>query len=201
LRRSRELGAKQSKGPNPYAEQARVAEQLVALDAKLAKVLQGKAQPADAAERIELAKLGQEYKKQYAAAARFYSEAFAAQPKLADDLRTHYRYNAACAAALAGCSHGADAAKLDDKERARLRRQALDWLRDDLTAWGKFLEKDPERTQAAVQQTLRHWQQDTDFTGLRGAALARLPEAERQPWQQLWADVEQALRKTNKSMD
>jgi hypothetical protein len=51
-------------------------------------------------------------------------------PSLADDLNSyylnsHYRYNAA---SLAACGHGADAAKLDDKERARLCSQALTWL-------------------------------------------------------------------------
>jgi hypothetical protein len=46
-----------------------------------------------------------------------------------------------------------------------------------------------------VQRLLRHWQRGADFAGVRGAALARLPEAERQAWQQLWADVEQTLKK------
>ena len=45
------------------------------------------------------------------AAARFYEEAFAAQPKLADDLGAAHRYNAACAAALAGCGQSKDAGK------------------------------------------------------------------------------------------
>ena len=78
-----------------------------------------------------------------------------------------------------------------------MRRQALDWLRADLTAWDKFLKKDPERACPAVQQTLRHWQQDADFAGVRGDALAKLPEAERQAWQQLWADVEQTLNRVD----
>jgi tetratricopeptide (TPR) repeat protein len=76
-----------------------------------------------------------------AAAARFAAEAFAARPKLADDLRFPNRRNAACSAALAGCGQGQDAAKLDDAERARLRRQALDWLRADLAAWGALLDQ------------------------------------------------------------
>jgi hypothetical protein len=37
-------------------------------------------------------------------------------------------------------------------------------------------------------------QHDPDFAGVRGDALAELPEAERQEWQKLWDDVE-ALRK------
>jgi hypothetical protein len=37
---------------------------------------------------------------------------------------------------------------------------------------------------------MRHWLTDRDFAGVRGAeSLARLPEAERQAWHQLWADV------------
>jgi tetratricopeptide (TPR) repeat protein len=130
-----------------------------------------------------------------AAAARFYAEAFAAHPQLPDDLRFQNRYNAACAAALAGCGRGQDAAGLDDAERARLRRQALDWLRADLTAWGQLLDKEPEQARPRVHRILRYWQWDGDFAGVRGDGLAKLSEAERQPWQQLWADVERTLRK------
>jgi hypothetical protein len=47
-----------------------------------------------------------------------------------------------------------------------------------------------------VQQTLQHWQKDSDLNSVRGQdALAKLPEAERAAWQQLWADVEKLLKK------
>ncbi len=131
------------------------------------------------------------------AAVKFFTQAFAAHPKLADDLRFCNRYNAACSAAVAGCGQGEDAAKLDEKERARLRRQALDWLLADLAAWDQLLQKQPEEARPRVQFWLRHWQQDPDFAGVRGDAISRLPEAERQPWQQLWADVEETLKKAN----
>jgi hypothetical protein len=37
---------------------------------------------------------------------------------------------------------------------------------------------------------LQHWLKDNHFAGVGGAeALARLPEAERLAWRQLWADV------------
>ena len=198
LKRGHELGSKQPNWRYPSAQRVRQAEHLVALDAKLPKVLKGETRPSGAAERLGLAKLCQEYKKLYAAAARFYGEAFADDPKLAEDLRTQDRYNAARAAALAGCGRGEDAAKLDEKERARLRRQALAWLRADLAAFGQLLKKKPGPDSSTVQQTLRHCQQDPDFAGVRGDALAKLPEAEREPWQQLWADVEQTLRKANR---
>jgi tetratricopeptide (TPR) repeat protein len=196
-KRGHELGSRQPNWRHPTADVLRQLEQLVALDAKLPQILRGEAQPGAPAERLALAKLCQEYKKRFAAAAHFYAEAFAGEPKLADDLRAAHRYNAACAAALAGCGQGEDGAPLDDAQRGGLRRQALDWLRADLTAWDQILEKDPDKTRATVQQKLRHWQQDTDFAGVRGDALAKLPEAERTPWQQLWADVEQTLRKAS----
>ena len=77
-----------------------------------------------------------------------------------------------------------------------MRRQALKWLRADLEAWGRLLDKEPDKARAAatVTEVLQHWLADTDFSGVRGpAALARLPEAERQGWQKLWDDVADTL--------
>ena len=54
--------------------------------------------------------------------------------------------------------------------------------------------KNADKARAFVQKTLQHRQQDPDFAGVRGDALAKLPEAERQEWQKPWDDVE-ALRK------
>jgi tetratricopeptide (TPR) repeat protein len=193
LKRAHELGSKNPRWPYPSAQWVRTAEQLVALEPRLPKLLKGEAKPADPAEAMVLARMCQDHKKLYATATRFYAEAFAAEPKLAGDLAAQYRYNAACAAACAGCGRGQDAAQLDDPERARLRRQALDWLRADLAQYAAIVDKGPAQARAGVQQRLEHWQQDTDFAGMRGAALAKLPEAERPQWQKLWADVE-ALR-------
>jgi serine/threonine protein kinase/Flp pilus assembly protein TadD len=197
LKRGHELGSKQPNWRHPSAEWVDQAEQLAAFDAKLPQILEGLTQPSDAAECLGLAQICQVCKKRYATASRFYTEAFAADLKLAADTRTPHRYNAACAAALAGCGQGEDAAKLDDNERARLRRQALDWLRADLAASSKLLEREPDKARATVQETLRHWQQDTDFAGVRGDLLGKLPEAERQAWRKLWADVEKTLIKVN----
>jgi serine/threonine protein kinase/Flp pilus assembly protein TadD len=167
------------------------AMQLARLDERLPGILQGKDQPEDAAQRIAFGLLCQLYRKQYTAAARFYADAFAADPALAEKLgETGSRYDAACAAALASCGQGEDAKSLDDKERARLRRQALDWLRADLAAWQRLLEKDPDKARADAAQQLGHWLKDTDFAGVRGPeTLARLPEAERRDWLKLWEEV------------
>jgi serine/threonine-protein kinase len=132
----------------------------------------------------------------YAAAARGSAEAFAADPKLASDLQGRYRYSAACSASLAAAGRGEDAAGLDDKERARLRRHALDWLRADLALWTKQLESDKPAVRAVVPQALRHWQKDTDLAGIRDkTALAKLPNAEQTPFIQFWAEVAALLKK------
>ena len=61
---------------------------------------------------------------------------------------------------------------------------------------GKALEGGTPQARAAVQKTLRHWQQDTDLAGVRdAAALAKLPEPGRAEWQKLWADVAALLKK------
>src|SRR5262249_44479124 len=123
---------------------------------------------------------------------------FAEQPRLAENLQAFHRYNAARAAALAGCGQGQDADKLDAKEKARLRGRALAWLRADLEAMGRLLDKgaDPARLAAGVGKVLRYGQADPGLAGVRGPeALAKLPEAERQPWQKLWKDVSDLLRR------
>src|SRR5205807_1258116 len=82
LRRGHELGSRTSRWPYPSARWVRDAERLVALEDKLPAVLSGKVQLADTAERLALAQLCQLHKKWYGAAARFYTEAFAAEPTL-----------------------------------------------------------------------------------------------------------------------
>jgi tetratricopeptide (TPR) repeat protein len=182
LRRGNELGSRNPGWPRAQVEaQLHDVERLAELGDRLPALLKGQEQPKGAGERLALAQLCQMHEKRYAAAARWYGEAFAAQPALAEKLgAAGSRYDAACAAALAGCGQGKDTDRLDDRERARLRRQALDWLRADLDAWGRLLDKGPDKAGPVVGQQLAHWLEDPDFNGVRGAgALARLPEAER----------------------
>src|SRR5262249_10356427 len=158
-------------------------ERLVELDGQWPDFRDRKKLPGSPAEGIELAGLCS-LKRLHGAAARFYEEAFAAQPKLADDPGANHRYNAACAAALAGCGQGKDADKLDGRERVRLRRQALDWLRADLQAWDRLLDKEPKTARPAIVQRAQQWLVGSAFAGVRGPqALAKLPEPEQQAWQ------------------
>jgi tetratricopeptide (TPR) repeat protein len=170
-------------------------ERLAAIRDKLAAFQNGTYTPATPSERLDLVEWCQ-VKKLHQTAAGLYTAAFAADPRLADDLPAAHRYNGACHAALAAAGKGDDAATLDDKERTRLRHQALAWLRADLALWAKQLGADQPADRVAVQQTLGSWQQDTDLAGLRdAAALAKLPAEEQQACAQLWADVAALLKK------
>ena len=129
----------------------------------------------------------------YAAAARWFAEVLTADPQVLASTPPTPRYLAACAAAMAGCGQGRDAADLDEQSRAGFRRQALDWVRAELGSWHRLLEKEPGNA-LFVARELPTWLEDHYFAGVRGPdALARLPEPERQAWLKLWADVADTL--------
>lgn len=148
--------------------------------------LEGEYEPRNNDERLAL--LGVcEFKDLRAATAGLYAAAFAADPKLAEDLPAGHRYRAACAAAVAGCGGGADGAALGPPVRARWRQQARQWLRLDLTKAANELQAADPPHRAQLQQALAHWRDDRDLAGLRDpAALDQLPPEERQEWRALW---------------
>jgi serine/threonine protein kinase/tetratricopeptide (TPR) repeat protein len=197
IQRGHDLWLKNPPWPNPSIAMLREARRLLELDRQLTAVLKGQAEPADARERLDLARLCRQYKGLYAAAARFYAEAFA-DPNLTDGLRSSERHHAARAAALAASGKGEDAASLDAAERGRLRGQALAWLRADLGTWAGRVEKGAPPERAAASKTLRQWQSDPDLTAVRDAsALAGLTETERAEWQRFWADVQALLERAD----
>ena len=147
---------------------------------------------------MEQAGLGQlcVLKKRYAAAARFYADAFTTLPKLADDPQNGRR-RAAAAAALAADGQGEDAGKLEDKERARLRKQAWDWLWADLAAQRNLVRNSTPSVLERVQANLRRWQEDPDLAAVRDAAsLEKLSPEERADWKKLWAEVDRIVTKS-----
>jgi serine/threonine-protein kinase len=191
-----ELGSKRPGWRYPSAAWVREAEYLVQLEARLPEMLAGKDKPANDTERLQLARMCQEHKKLYAASARYFGEAFDHDSKLATDMRQPHRYNAACVSALAGCGQGNDTAKLDDKERSRLRNQALDWLQADLAHWSKQAGSEKLNERALVQPMLEHWLDDADLAGIRDMdAVAKLPADEQEACKKLWAEVEAVLKK------
>jgi serine/threonine-protein kinase len=181
-------------------KQLQQCEQMLALEKRLAAVLQGKAEPKNAAERLDLAWVAvRPAKGQYVTAARLYAEAFAEHPGLADDQRVGHRYEAACAAALAAAGKGQGAAKLDARERARLRKQALAWLHAELRRWAGRLDAGTPGDRALVQRKLRYWQQDPDLAVLRDRMpLAGLDEDEAVGCKALWSEVAALLARARK---
>jgi hypothetical protein len=97
-------------------------------------------------------------------------------------------------AALAAAGWGEDVPKPVQEERARLRGQALEWLRADLAALQKQLASANADDRLMAQRTLYRLQRDFRFFAVREKEeLAKLQDAERVAWEKLWADTE-ALR-------
>jgi tetratricopeptide (TPR) repeat protein len=128
------------------------------------------------------------------ALARCYTDAFAADPSLTEDLAAGHRYRAARAAAQAGCGRGEDAPRPREAEGKRWRDQARRWLRADLTAWNRAFESGPAARE--LRQTLTGWRCDPDLAGLRDTvALEKVPAEERKEWLALWREVVALLRR------
>jgi serine/threonine-protein kinase len=176
------------------ATQLHRCEQFLALEGREAALQGGKDKPADAAEALLFADLCRFGTGRPAAVARLYADAFAAAPHSAEDLAAGHRYNAARAAALAGCGRGEGTAGLGEQKWARYRERARAWLRADLTAWAERLDRGTPEERRQVRPTLTHWRTDPALTGVHEfTALERLPPAERREWRALWDDVDALL--------
>ncbi len=158
-------------------------ERMLALDARLPALLQRKDRSI-AAEQLDLAR-SYRYHGRPEAAAGLYAAAFASRPELADDLEARDRYHAACAAARAAAAE----ARLDGPRCAGLRRQALAWLQADLALRARL----PQGSKS-VGRPPTYWQTEPALANVSDpAALARLPDDERQQWGRFWADVAERL--------
>jgi hypothetical protein len=189
VRRGHELGSKRPGWPYPSAQWVREAEMRAGFEANLPALLDGKAQPKDNGERRQYVILCS-IKKLHGAAAKLTVDLFAADPRLADDLDSKFRFNSAICAALAGTGNSEDASRFDDEGRAELRQLALDWLRADLTLHAKRLKSGKPEERAASQSALREWQSEAELACVRDPeALELLPEDDLNAFEQLWADV------------
>ncbi|HYT92769.1 MAG TPA: tetratricopeptide repeat protein, partial [Gemmataceae bacterium] len=168
-----------------------------ALEDRLPAVLQGKDAPASDTERLQFAELCC-LKRRYLVAAGLYAAAFDGTPQLAGGPRARHRYNAARAAAQAGCG-GGDAAGLGDEERARWRRQARAWLRADVDAWAEELNRGAASARVPVRQALTRWREEPDVACVRDPGeLGQLAAEERKECLALWAEVDALLARTRK---
>jgi serine/threonine-protein kinase len=163
----------------------------------LPEFLQGKYQPQDNDERMALLGVCQ-FKNLRRTAARLYADAFAANPKLAEDMKAETRYRAARCAALAGCGGGADGASLSPEERARCRRQARDWLQADLGIWAQTLDSGSPADRVRVRKMMTRWQADRDLAALpEPAALEKWSADERKQCLALWREVTAVLQRAS----
>jgi serine/threonine-protein kinase len=155
--------------------------------------LEGRYQPQDNIERLALLGVCQ-FQNLNLACAKLYADAFAADPKLADDPQVSHRYNAARAAALTGSAQGQDAGALSEAERARWRKQAREWLQADLALWAKTLDSGSQAARDRAKKMLARWQHDSDLAELREpSALDKLSAEERKEWSALWSEVTAVL--------
>jgi serine/threonine-protein kinase len=174
----------------------REAERLIVPN--LPAFMDGKHQPQDNDERLALLGVCQ-FTNRTRAMARLYAGAFAAAPSLADDLVAGHRYNAARAAAQAGCGHGADATGLEPKERVRLLEQARQWLRADLAARARDLDAGLPGTRGANRKALTSWRNEPDLACVRDPSeLKKVPAKERKEYLALWTEVAAVLTRTQK---
>jgi tetratricopeptide (TPR) repeat protein len=187
-------------------------ERLSALEERLDAILRGQDAPANAEGRLDLADLCR-VKGRFAAATRFYREAFQTKSALAGDLSTQHLLHAAIAAAQAGTqlNPAKDVPPLDEAERARWRSQALDWLRAEKDVCAKIIgaeitgqpnanrpPNDAARKLRLARKTLEILTHHRDLACVREPdALAKLTQGERKDWQAFWAEVDRVLKKAN----
>lgn len=195
LRRGHELGSARN-WQQPSAQWVRELERLV----ELARRLPQMAEEPTGITPQELGEFAQlcYYQRQFGQAAMFWQRALSAEPSATSPAATIQRYNAACAAALAGCGQRRDVPPLDAAARAGWRRQAIEWLQAELAARKESLPAADAAQRTAIAKTLAHWQSDRDLAGLRDEpALADLASDEQAACRAFWADVAQQLAQAN----
>ncbi len=177
---------------NSRAQNAlRKLEQIQRISSRLDDVIAGRLEPMTANEACIFAELcSLPFQRRFAKSATLYEKAFAADPKLADNLADEYRFYAACAAVHVSRGDGVDA-PAGAAERSSFRAKALNWLRADLLLRQRQAgSTDPaERKLAATGLT--NWQYGRDLAVLRSnEPRPEMSEKERADWDAFWKDVE-----------
>jgi tetratricopeptide (TPR) repeat protein len=152
-------------------------------------LMRGEASPADVLERNGLATVAGLKHKKFAAATRLFAQSFADDPVRANNVLMGGRYRGACFAVLAGTGQAEKEAALKEEDKAKLRRQALEWLEADLEAWKRLYQFTVVPPKEFVLQRVRLWLKEPSLKNVREPDLAKLPAEERAKWARFWADV------------
>ncbi len=122
--------------------------------------------------------------RRYGDAVRFYDEAFAAEPALADDVLSDARLEAACAAVRA-----AEQAR-DMPERVRLLNKAIAWLHADLAVWSGVLDRGKELERQLLLKHVYQWRWEPRFASIRDReAILGWPPEQQAQCRALWQDA------------
>jgi tetratricopeptide (TPR) repeat protein len=166
---------------------------------RLPDIVAGKTEPNTPAEGCEFAALCAEpFQKRFLVAIRLYEKAFAAEPRLANDLAARHRYDAASCAARASRGEGVGA-PAEPGERAKLRRKALAWLRADLVILKDLADSKDEGDRQFAASKLAAWLDDADLPEPDDdVARKTWPAAERAEWDRFYAEVRTILHQARR---
>ena len=191
LRRGHEIGSRQKNWRFDSGKWVRSGVRAVRIERRLRLVIRGEVEPSSVRERLVLAEMAHRTKR-FAASARILTEAFEAEPTIAENLDQPYRYNAACAAAKAASGLGVDAESLDSEARTEWRARALDWLEADLAARKRRAGSDAAKKK--LLKMMRSWNEDPDLGPVRDPEfIAKMTPDEQRRCRALWASVESLL--------
>jgi eukaryotic-like serine/threonine-protein kinase len=171
------------------------AERHALLAERLPRVISGEEQPDGGEDYLSYADFACG-RRLYAAAVRLYERAMADDPKIFDPRSSDHRFRAACAAAQAGCDLGFDQPAPDDAGRARLRAEALAWLKADLAAWSDAIAGDESAERDRALDALSRWKSSPNLEEVRGPSrLSRLRLSEQAEWRAFWNEVDTLISK------
>jgi serine/threonine-protein kinase len=115
-----------------------------------------------------------------------YQQALRLDPRLVAQFRVSANIADATSTALrAAAGQDSEKSRLDESKRTRLRQLALGWLRAYLELAIKLQDSGEQAGWSPAT-----WETDPALASVRDSVeLAKLPAAEREQWQRLWADV------------
>jgi tetratricopeptide (TPR) repeat protein len=185
LRQGQRIGSREEGSQEASKHWIAEAETRLRMENRLAEVRSGAGEPANAEEKLGLARLVCAPKRLFAEAARLYAEAFEIDPSFKSQRDPLYLLEAARCATVAGLGKGRDA-PADAGERARLRGCARAWLEEDVAGVEGLVEQNPDR-RAAAAAMIKPWTLEGALAPVRPPVDPdSMTEAEADQWRRLW---------------